>query len=144
MSVEDERLPGLVFQVAREMRTAIDRELAPLDITAQQASVLIRSWRRKEIGPNQMASLLGTDTAGMTRLLDRLEAKGLVARRRSQTDRRSIVIELTPAGEALVPKIGPAFDAVRARLLAGFADQESDRLRATLGRMLENLRDAAP
>jgi hypothetical protein len=66
---------SLIHRVSRELRTALEAQLAPFGVTAQQAGLLLRS-ARQEISPNQLAPLLGTDTAGMTRLLDRLEDKG--------------------------------------------------------------------
>lgn len=61
---------------------------------------------------SQLADLLGTDTAGMTRLADRLVEKDYLERRRGATDRRAITVELTPAGRRILPKIKPIFDDV--------------------------------
>jgi DNA-binding MarR family transcriptional regulator len=130
---------SLVHQVARELSTALDRQLAPFDLTAQQAALLLRA-ARQETSPSQLKALLGTDTAGMTRLLDRLEAKGLLNRRRHPEDRRSIVIELTEQARALVPRVAPIFRRVNGQLLAGFAEPDVQQLTTTLQRMLDNLR----
>jgi DNA-binding MarR family transcriptional regulator len=132
----------LVQQVARELSTALDRQLAPFDLTAQQAALLLRA-ARQETSPSQLKALLGTDTAGMTRLLDRLEAKGLLKRRRHPDDRRSIVIELTDATRALIPRVAPIFKRVNGQLLAGFTEPEVAQLTTTLQRMLDNLRGTA-
>jgi len=135
---------SLIHRVARELSTALDRELAQFDLTAQQAALLLRA-ARQETSPSQLKALLGTDTAGMTRLLDRLEAKGLLRRRPHTDDRRAIVIELTEQARALVPRLAPVFGRVNRRLLAGFSEPEVERLTATLQRMLDNLRgDEAP
>jgi DNA-binding MarR family transcriptional regulator len=135
-------VPGLIFQVVRELRSALDRGLAPFDVTAQQATVLIRS-AQQDTTPHRLAAPLGTDTAGMTRLLDRLEAKGLLRRESHPTDRRSIVIQLTAEGQALVPRLTPVFDSVTRRLLAGLSPGETDQLQTALQRVLDNLRDDA-
>jgi DNA-binding MarR family transcriptional regulator len=83
--------------------------------------------------------LLGTDNAGITRLLDRLEAKGLVMRRTSPTDRRAIVVEPTAAGRALVPHLLPVIRGVTAQLLDGFSAEELPVLQALLRRLLDNV-----
>ena len=83
---------------------------------------------------------VGTDTAGMTKLLDRLEAKGLVERRPNPSDRRSVVIEPTERGLALVPELTPVFGEVARQLFAGFADDEVANLTSSLRRMGENLK----
>jgi DNA-binding MarR family transcriptional regulator len=82
---------------------------------------------------------LGTDTAGMTRLLDRLEDKNLVRRVRESSDRRSVRVELTDAGAALAPRLAPAFGMVTSRLFAGFSSDDLQTLTLMLGRMLDNL-----
>jgi len=133
----------LVFQLARNVRAAIERQLVSEGITSRQAqlALLLHSWSRKETSPHQVAGRLGTDNAGMTRLLDRLEAKGLIVRRDSPTDRRSIAIGLTKAGRELAPRVAPAFRRVHESLLVGFSDGEVEQLTALLARLAENARN---
>ena len=109
----------LVFHLGRELRTALDRRFESHGITSQQAALLLLSRLLKEPSPIKMAARLGTDAAGMTRLLDRLESKGLVRRHRHPDDRRSIVIEVTEEGQALLPRVGPAFGRTAAARRAG-------------------------
>lgn len=129
---------SLIHRVSRELRTALEAQLAPFGVTAQQAGLLLRS-ARQQISPNQLAPLLGTDTAGMTRLLDRLQDKGLIQRRRHPQDRRAIVIQLTAEGRALIPHLAPIFGRVNRQLLAGFSEQEVQHITAMLQRLLDNL-----
>ena len=140
----DQGIASLVFHLSRHLATALERRVAPFDVTAQQAALLIRASTTRDASPSRLASGLGTDNAGITRLLDRLEAKGLVARRTSPTDRRAIVIEPTDAGRALVPQLLPAFRGVTAQLLAGFSVQEAAVLQAMLRRLLSNVRSVEP
>jgi DNA-binding MarR family transcriptional regulator len=128
----------LIHQVSRELTNALERRLAPYGLTAQQAALLINATRG-ETSPKRLTSLLGTDTAGMTRLLDRLEAKGLVRRRSDSGDRRAIIIEVMPEGRALVPTVAPAFGGVAQHLLTGFSAEEVRQLTALLQRMVTNL-----
>ncbi len=128
----------LIHQVSRELTNALERRLAPYGLTAQQAALLINA-ARGETSPKRLTSLLGTDTAGMTRLLDRLEANGLVRRRSDSGDRRAIIIDVTPEGRALVPAVTPAFGGVAQHLLIGFSDEDVRQLTALLHRMLANL-----
>jgi DNA-binding MarR family transcriptional regulator len=133
---------SLLHQVGRELGTALERQLAPYGITAQQAALLLHAGRQ-DSGPSQLMALLGTDTAGMTKLLDRLESKGLLQRRPRPDDRRAVVIELTDQGRALVPRLPPVFGRVTSQLLAGFSTDEVNQLTTTLQRMLDNLRTVA-
>lgn len=76
-------------------------------------------------------------SGGVTYLVDRLAARGLVERRRCDRDRRAYYAALTPAGEALIGEIFPAHAQAVRTALAGLDEQEKDaaiRLLRTLGR----------
>src|SRR5256712_14197249 len=85
----EEGLGRLLLRAVREMRTAFDRKLEHVGLTAQQAEILFRCSRAGELTPKQLTNLLSTDNAGVTRLVDRLERKGPVTRHASPADRRS-------------------------------------------------------
>ena len=130
---------SLLHQLARDVTTKLDRRLAPLGVTTQQAA-LLHNAASGGASPSQLMEAVGTDTAGMTKLLDRLAAKGLVQRRPNPSDRRSVVIEPTERGLALVPELSPVFSAVATQLFDGFSDDEVAHLTSFLRRMGENLR----
>lgn len=132
-----------VFQLVREQRLLLDRRLAPFDLTMQQGAVLLRIARQGGIRPNEMAADVGTDTSGMTRLIDRLEAKHLVVRRPDPVDRRSLIIELSEAGKNLAPKLGPVFGSVERDLTTGHSTADFEQARAVLKRLLDNMREAS-
>lgn len=78
------------------------------------------------------------DTGAMTRLLDRLEAKGLCRRVRSVADRRVVNIELTEEGRAASEQVPHVLCRVYNDFLAGFSAQEVTQLKSYLHRMLDN------
>jgi DNA-binding MarR family transcriptional regulator len=131
----------LILELAREMRTAFERELTPLGITGQQAELIYRTHRAGTITPNELTRLLLTDNAGVTRLLDRLEAKRLIARRAHPDDRRSVHVTLTASGRALIPRLRRVADAQQRRLLREMSAPEEARLRQLLERVLANVRE---
>jgi len=133
---------ALLSQVGRQLTTTLDRLFARWDLTVQQAALLLHA-AAQPTSPSRLTELLGTDTAGMTRLLDRLEAKGMLRRRRHPQDRRAIIIELTDAGRDLLPKLPPVFGQVNTQLFAGFTAEEITAFTTMLQRILTNL-DAAP
>ena len=130
---------SLLQQLARDVTTQLDRRFASFGVTTQQASVLLYVCGG-EANPGQLTSAVGTDTAGMTKLLDRLEAKELVKRRPNPSDRRSVVIEPTERGLALAPDLSPVFGEVTKRLFDGFSDHEVANFTSYLRRMGENLK----
>ena len=105
-----------ILSLARDLRTALDQRCAPLGLTSQQAGLLIYVFTGLNTG-KQLAEALGTDSAGITRLLDRLEAKGYVQRSPDPTDRRVQAISLTRVGRALIPDLPGLFEDVAATML---------------------------
>ncbi|HEV8535634.1 MAG TPA: MarR family transcriptional regulator [Candidatus Limnocylindria bacterium] len=125
------------------MRTSFDRDIQGLGITAKQAEILHRCSLAGERTPKQLTRLLLTDNASVTRLVDRLEAKGLVTRRTSPIDRRSVSVRITPAGRAAVPRIARLAQARKRRMLAGLSPSDRERMRALLTRILANVGTSA-
>ena len=131
-------LGRLLSQVRIEIMEALDRELAPLDITAAQYVILVTLAD----GPTDSASGLckgvSYDPGAMTRMIDRLERKGLVRRVRCPDDRRKINLELTAEGKAVYPRLIESAVAVLNRYLRGFGRDEISQLETYLKRMLAN------
>ena len=127
-----------MYQVARDLATALDRQLAPFGVTAQQAALLLHA-SRQQASPSQLMTALGTDTAGMTKLIDRLQAKHLIERHQHPDDRRSVLIALSEDGQALAPQLRPVFGRVTRQLFTGFTGDEIGALTAMLERMRSNL-----
>ena len=128
----------LLSQVKTELMEALDRELAPLDITAAQYVILTTLAE----GPTESASGLckgvSYDPGAMTRMIDRLERKGLVRRIRCPNDRRRINLELTSEGRAVYPRLIESAVAVLNRYLRGFSRDEIVQFETFLKRMLAN------
>jgi DNA-binding MarR family transcriptional regulator len=137
---EEEAVSTLIFHLGREVRTALDRRFESHGITSQQAALLLLSRLLKEPSPIKMAARLGTDAAGMTRLLDRLERKQLIVRRVSPDDRRLVVVELGPRSRHVLPRLIPEFKWAENGLLDGFKKSEVDQLNKMLRRLLHNAR----
>jgi DNA-binding MarR family transcriptional regulator len=78
------------------------------------------------------------DNGSMTRLLDRLEHKGLLRRERGTSDRRVVFLRLTSNGRIVLPRLRPVAVRVLERHLAGFTSGEIDDLKRYLSRMIEN------
>lgn len=75
------------------------------DITVAQFKVLLLLSRVKTMKPSDLWQTLQVDSAAITRMLDRLEKKGLILRERSTTDRRQIDIRLSAQGKAVARRI---------------------------------------
>ncbi len=135
----DDSIGALIHQVKLRMTQSMDERISDLDITTAQWLVL----KHIAATDGQTASALckgsGCDTGSMTRMLDRLEEKGLIRRERSTTDRRVQQLHLTDAGRALLPTLVPRVVDALNTLLTDFSEAELDTLKSMLRRMLRNL-----
>jgi MarR family transcriptional regulator, multiple antibiotic resistance protein MarR len=129
----------LVKQVLKELYYAVDRELAPLDMTAAQFSILSHLVHKELDSASGLCKGLDYDPGAMTRMIDRLEAKGLLRRVRSREDRRAVDLELTAEGEAAFPRMEARVVGVLNRFLKGFSKTEARQLEDMLMRMLGNV-----
>ncbi|MHC8406678.1 MULTISPECIES: MarR family winged helix-turn-helix transcriptional regulator [unclassified Pseudomonas] len=87
----------------------IDTHMEPHGITAAQFKVLIIMAQMGVDTPAELCRHLSLDSGSMTRMLDRLEQKGFLARQRSEADRRQVRLVLTEQGQQLMdrlPEIG--------------------------------------
>ncbi len=122
-----------------------DEVLGPLDITAAQFIVLVRlASHDRPVAISELCKQDAYDAGAMTRMLDRLEAKGLIHRSRSDTDRRVVLLELTPAGRNAYPRLREVSMQVMNRSLGDFSQEEADQLESLLLRMLRNISEPQP
>jgi DNA-binding MarR family transcriptional regulator len=109
---------GFLLTKARNLITSeMDTALKDLDITGPQMGIILAMQRGLASTPFELSKMLSVDTGLMTRMLDKLETKGLLARSRSVDDRRVVNLVLTKKGEEIageIPKIAP--EVLNARL----------------------------
>jgi DNA-binding MarR family transcriptional regulator len=118
---------------------AHDKALIPLGITSREGMVLLNCARREANTSVELAFYAGLDVSSMSRMLDRLEKKGLVTRTRSRVDRRKVFIELTPKGLAIVKK-GMAVGTEVAKIAwRNVSEREKKLLRTIVYKVLRNL-----
>ena len=134
----EESVGFLIKRVMLSMSQQIDRRLASHDLTTAQWSPLMRL---KKDGPSTVAELArcqAMDAGAMTRLLDRLEKKGLCKRTRSVEDRRVVQVDLTPEVHAALRNVPAMLSEALNLHLAGFSEDDWNTLRHLLRRIAEN------
>jgi len=118
---------------------ARDPDLAPLEISAAQYVIISVLAKSKCVdSAAQLCKDLSYDAGAMTRMVDRLEGKGLISRRRCPDDRRLVKLELTEVGLAALPKLRECSVQVLNHFLRGFSQGEARQLESFLVRMLQN------
>ena len=114
----EEGVVGL-FRTAEVVRRALGAVVEEKGITLQQYNVLriLRGAGKDGVPTLDIADRMVEHAPGVTRLLDRLEAKRLVRRVRCERDRRQVLCWIEPAGERLLAELEkPMRDAARRRL----------------------------
>jgi DNA-binding MarR family transcriptional regulator len=134
----DNSVGYLISKVRLELYSHVDRELAPYDMTAAQFSIMAHLAYEIADSASALCSGMSYDPGAMTRMVDRLEAKGFVRRVREKEDRRKVRLELTREGSAAFPEMMARVVEVLNRLLKGFSKGEASQLQDFLKRMLAN------
>ena len=137
---------ALLSRVKVEMLATLDRELAqdkrlaPLEMSAAQWIIVanLAAGPGEPKSASDLCKVISYDAGAMTRMLDRLESKGLIQRTRSSSDRRLVHLELTDEGRAVFPRMREISMNIANRFLRGFTRTEARQLEGLLERMLKN------
>ncbi|MEO6985363.1 MAG: MarR family winged helix-turn-helix transcriptional regulator [Paralcaligenes sp.] len=136
--IQDNNLGHLIKTVYASINRMIDQGVAPIGLTAKQWKPLFMICHHEINTPAELSRATNVDTGAMTRVLDRLEAKGFIGRHRCLEDRRVVKLDLTDSGKQVVGGIlGPVADTLNCHL-AGFSKQETEQLLSFLQRMIDN------
>ena len=84
-------------EIVRKYKPFLDE----LDLTYTQYITMLVLWEKKETNVKELGEQLYLDSGTLTPLLKKLESKGFVSRRRSETDERNLVVTITEAGMSL-------------------------------------------
>lgn len=129
------RIAYLLTAVRTQLMQNLDGELSEFSMTAAQFVILRRIADGSARTAAELCRALSYDTGSMTRMLDRLEEKALIARERSPDDRRIVHIQLTPMGAELFPKLRERASQAFQKKLAVFEPAELEQFAAYLKRL---------
>lgn len=127
-----------VYQAARNEMFRAFREHGE-ELTPEQWTVLIRLWEREGQSQSELSDATFRDRPTMSRILDGMEARGLLERRVSSEDARVRLVHLTRHGRALQKRLVPVAEEIVKRMNHGIDDRALVTTRATLKRMFDNL-----
>jgi DNA-binding MarR family transcriptional regulator len=135
----DSYLPYLLNRAGARIATAFSQEMRRLGATLQMWRVLaaLREHDGRRMG--DLSATTSIEVSTLTRLVDTMERKGLVVRRRDAGDARVVALHVTPAGRRLTQRITPIAERYERVALAGFTAAEADSLKAALRRLYGNM-----
>lgn len=141
------RLTASLLPLARNWRRAVDAALTPLGISEALAAPLIFLGRSGgDMSQNDLAEMSGLGGPGLVRVLDRLEARGLVERKVDAQDKRLRRLTITAQGKAMADDMERTLDSVRNKVLSGVTDAQIATCLDVITRMnaaIEELREEA-
>ena len=130
-----------VLRALRRITRATDihsRQLAQQhQLTGPQLVCLHQLRRDGELTPSVLSREVSLSQATVTGILDRLAARGLLTRVRSESDRRRVMLTLTPAGEALAERIPSALHQRFAERLADLSPAGQSQIAEVLEQIVE-------
>ena len=115
----DPELLVLLYDVARQMRTRADQRGRTRGMTRAQWVILAHLERQPGLSQNELAAIVEVEPITIGRLVDRLEARGLVERRSDPRDRRVWRLQLMPAATPILREIKKYRAELHALMTAG-------------------------
>ena len=137
-----DKVPGFVIsQAAYAISKTLTRRIkeAGINVTPHEFAILNRLTEHKTLNQKEIALLTYKDRPAVTRMLERMIAKGFVIKRVSKDDRRAYQVELTQQGRVMRDKIVPIATGVMTQALNGSAHEQQETTIKTLQQITDNL-----
>jgi MarR family transcriptional regulator, transcriptional regulator for hemolysin len=138
----DDRLRNVGFLLRELSRRYVQRfevRASELSLNLPQCKTLVRLEKNEGVSQARLAELAEVDAMTMVRILDRMEADGLLERRPDPADRRARCLYLTAKAKPLLAQIWRLSDTTRAEVFAGIGKNERDVFMSVLERLDDNL-----
>src|SRR5688500_17088272 len=137
MSIEMSDLIGpLLGRAHARLRAQVDAALAAHDLHARQFGALVVLAAEGPLSQRRLGDVQGVDRTTTVAVVDALEARGLIERRRDQSDRRAYVLHMTAEGRRVLRRTERAVLQAEQRFLAALGP-DGEQLRTLLRRLLD-------
>jgi MarR family transcriptional regulator for hemolysin len=138
----DSTLGFLLHDVARLLKKRFEQNSRRSGLTRSQWQVLTYLAQNEGINQARLAELIEIEPITLGRIVDRLEAMGLIKRDPHPTDRRTWLLHLVEAARPKLEQIRELGDVTHEEALAGVSEDDGQRLLKTLEAMKANLTEA--
>jgi DNA-binding MarR family transcriptional regulator len=137
------RYPGfLMLWIGRNSSARFAKALAPLNLAPPQFGLLNVLQASEPMSQHELGKSLGIDPSTMVALIDELESRGFVERRRRPEDRRAHSVHLTDEGRAVLARGRRVAARMQEKLLARLDPAEREELTRLLGKVVDELDEA--
>jgi MarR family transcriptional regulator for hemolysin len=138
----DDRLRNFSFllkEVSRRYVLRFEQRARAFSLTLSQCKALVRLERNEGVSQARLAELAEVDAMTMVRILDRMEADGLLERRPDPADRRARCLYLTAKAKPLLDQIWRLSEATRAEVFEGVDMPQREVFMEVLERLHDNI-----
>ena len=137
--LEEENIAFLIAKVRRALRREFDKKFKKAGITPPQFDLLSRLWEKDGLYITKLSKGVYKDGPTVTGLVDRLEKRELITRKRDEKDRRAIRIFLTEKGKALEKDLPLLAEEILIKATRKIIPAEVGILKILLGKIWQNL-----
>jgi MarR family transcriptional regulator, organic hydroperoxide resistance regulator len=134
----DTAIGHLLHKASYNGFTHLNAILKPHDLTPQLWLLLNRLWETDGLTQRELAELMYKDQTNLGRMIDKMEAQGLIKRTEHPQDRRAYHVSLTEKGARLKDILLPQVRDIQLRLLRGFTPEEIEVFRGMLQTYIKN------
>jgi MarR family transcriptional regulator, transcriptional regulator for hemolysin len=142
MELNAPTLGFLLHEVARLLRRRFEQNARGFGLTRSQWHVLAYLANNEGINQSGLADLLEIEPITLCRIVDKLQALGLVERHPDPSDRRVWLLHLTPAAHPKLTQLRKLGEVTRGEALAGVSEADTERVLRTLQALKANLAEA--
>lgn len=143
VGLDSELISSLIPAVAKAHRKLAGSLLQELGLAAGQQFVLMLLWNESPQAQADLTKQLMVEPPTTAKMLARLESAGFIARERSATDRRVVLVSLTASGRALKEPVTSIWLRLEEQTTSGLSPAEQDQLRVLLTRVAGSLATAS-
>jgi DNA-binding MarR family transcriptional regulator len=134
-----ESLGTQINLVARWMRTALEKELAPYGVTPSQWMLLMALGQKNQQGQTELGKMVNLDNATITRCLDKLQSMSLIVRNPDAHDRRAQKVSLTAKGQKIYHEWNVLGKKINDQAAKNLSASDKKKLLELLGTLIDNL-----
>lgn len=135
----DDTLGFSIHKAAVRLKQSMGGLLRPFSLTPEQFGVLARLWEQEGLSQRELAEMLYKDKPTVTRMLEKLEQRGLISRKPDVRDRRIVRVYLTEAGKKMEQPILEAIRGWRSKAYKGFDPDRQKDVRLAMEQIFDNL-----
>ncbi|MFD0674546.1 MarR family winged helix-turn-helix transcriptional regulator [Cohnella sp. GCM10027633] len=122
----------IIANADRKLSSNLAQLFQPYGVTSEQWAVLYALHANDGVNQKELARLTDKDPANVTRILDQLERKGLVARMANPNDRRSYTMRITRKGMDVARQLLPIEQRFVAEIVSGISEEELEVFRTAM------------